>query len=239
MQKQFTSSVIYYLQEGKENLRQTIEIAIDAARAHRIETLVIFTSQGDGVRLAHDLIKDGGGIDLVAVTFPQGMTFLDDKGEPFTSEISPEHRQMFADENIPLVRAHLPFAPIPPYFKDRGVLANDLSLVENALSIFGGSMGLCVQSVLMACDAGAIPIGEHVIACTSDTAILARATCTTRLLRDFIVREILCKPAIFDIGKKERSQALSAEHPQEIAGEVKALPSEGQQAPQQKLNQER
>ena len=94
-------------------------------------------------------------------------------------------------------------------------------------------MGLCVQAVLMACDAGAIPIGEHVIACTSDTAILARATCTTKLLRDFIVREILCKPAVFDIGKKEKSQALPAEHqPKELAGEVKALPAEGEQKSQ-------
>lgn len=230
MQNQFTSSVTYYLQEGKENLKQTVQIAIDAARAHRIETLVVFTSQGDGIRFALDLLQGTHDIRLIAVTFPQGMLFLDDKGEPFTSEVTPENRKLFASENIPLVRAHLPFAPIPPYFKDRGVLANDLSLVENALSIFGGSMGLCVQAVLMACDAGVLEIGEHVIACTSDTAILARATCTTKLLRDFIVREILCKPAIFDIGKKERPQALAAEQtPQELSGEIKALPAESDQ----------
>jgi len=230
MQSQITVPVTYYLQEGKANLRQTIEIAVTAARAHRINKLVIFTSQGDGVRIALDILAqptseaETSKIGLVGVTFPQGTQFVDEKNEPFAVEISPENQQLFAKAAIPLIRAHLPFSPIPPYFKDRGVLANDLSLIENALNIFGGSMSLCVQAVLMACDAGALEIGEHVIACTADTAVLARATCTTRLLRDFIIREILCKPAVFDIGKKEKHTAgLPGEEPQQLTSEIKVL----------------
>lgn len=153
------------------------------------------------------------------------MEFLGEKDQLFTTDITPENKKLFAAENFPIIRAHLPFSPIPPYFRDRGVLANDLSLVENALNIFGGSMSLCVQAVLMACDAAVLAIDEHVIACTSDTAILARATCTTRLLKEFIVREVLCKPAVFDIGKKERP-TLPEKAAQTIEGEVKILPND-------------
>jgi hypothetical protein len=158
------------------------------------------------------------------------MHFVDDQKQPMKVDISPDNKALLQQEGIPIVRAHMPFAPIPPSFKDRGVLANDLSLVENALNIFGGSMSLCVQAVLMACDAGHVPIGEHVVACTSDTAILAKATCTTRLLTEFAVREILCKPAIFDIGKKEKKEPMLKQAPSlEIEGqaaqsEAKALP---------------
>ncbi|HET9285446.1 MAG TPA: hypothetical protein VFR24_26135 [Candidatus Angelobacter sp.] len=232
MQDQFTAPITYYLQEGKANLHQTVKIALEGAKAHNVKTVVIFTSQGEGVRVAHDAIQAPGSpfadINIVAVTFPQGMQFVDEKQQPMLVDILPENKDLFRRENIPLVRAHMPFHPIPPFFKNRGVLANDLSLVENALNIFGGSMSLCVQAVLMACDAGIVPIGDHVITCTSDTAVLAKATCTTRLLTEFIVREILCKPAIFDIGMKENKEAVLPDQSQqptlEGEGEIKSLP---------------
>ena len=64
-------------------------------------------------------------------------------------------------------------------------------------------MSLCVQAVVMACDAGEVARSEHVIALTSDTAILAQAAPTRYMLTEFAVREILCKPAIYTIGRKE------------------------------------
>jgi hypothetical protein len=60
-----------------------------------------------------------------------------------------------------------------------------------------GSMSLCVQAVLMASDAGRVNRGEHVIALTSDTAILAQSAPTRYMLTEFAVREVLCKPAIY------------------------------------------
>jgi hypothetical protein len=60
-----------------------------------------------------------------------------------------------------------------------------------------------VQAALMACDAGEVELGEHVIALTSDTAILVRTSPTERLLTDFIVREVLCKPMRLTVVKSE------------------------------------
>jgi len=55
----------------------------------------------------------------------------------------------------------------------------------------------------MACDDGEVELGEHVIALTSDTAILARVAPTERFMADFIVREILCKLLSLTVTKRE------------------------------------
>jgi hypothetical protein len=114
------------------------------------------------------------------------------------------------------VRAHLPFDPIRAQYQSYGVLGHDLSLLGNVLTIFGGSMSLCVQAILMACDAGIVRKGEHVISLTSDTSILVRSAPTSHLLTDFIVREIFCKSVVMDISKKEKIESPTTEKTPEL-----------------------
>lgn len=52
---------------------------------------------------------------------------------------------------------------------------------------------------------GYVEPGDHVIALTSDTAILATAAVTRQMLSQLVVREIICKPAILTIGRKEEA----------------------------------
>ncbi len=205
MQPQFITSITYFLQEGRDNLPECLKIAFQAAKKQNVERIVIFTARGEGIQLALDrfcCLDEYKNIKLVAVTFPQAKAFTAE-GKPLEVRISDDAERIMNQRGIPIVRAHLPFDPIAPPFKDRGVLAQDLSLVESALNIFGGGMSLCVQAVVLACDAGAIGLGEHVIAMTSDTAILVQAAPTARMLREMIIREILCKPAILSIGRNE------------------------------------
>jgi hypothetical protein len=206
MQSQFTTSATYFLQEGRENLHECLKIAFQTAKKQHIDKVVMFTARGDGILLALNTLcgqDDYKDIKLVAVTFSPTRMFTTPEGNPMVVSISPEADEAIKKNKIPLVKAHLPFDPIAPPFNDRGVLAQDLSLVESALNIFGGGMSLCVQAVILACDAGAIGLGEHVIAMTADTAILVQASSTARMLRELIVREILCKPAILSIGRNE------------------------------------
>jgi uncharacterized protein len=163
-------------------------------------------------------------IKLVAVSFANGKIFTDKKGEKIESKISPEDLEFFKQNNVPVVRAHLPFDPITPFHGNNGMLGQDLSLVSEALSIFGGSMPPCIQAIMMACDAGVVEIGEHVIALTSDTAILAQASNTDRMLGELIVREILCKAAVLTISRKEHSEKMSGQLTLEMDSEPKTLP---------------
>src|SRR5579863_3789025 len=206
MTTQFTARITYFLQEGRENLLECLRTSFRAARKHNIEKLIIFTTQGLGIAMALDEFcskPEFSGIKLVAVTFPVGQPFTDAEGKPLDYDISSELRERFRAMEVPIVRAHMPFDPIASIYRDRGVLGHDLSLVESALNAFGGSMSLCIQAVMIACDAGEVGWGEHVIALASDTAILAQASPTRCMLRDLAVREILCKPVIYNVGRAE------------------------------------
>jgi len=233
MRPHFSTSITYFLQEGRDNLSECLKIAFQAARQQSIEKIVIFTARGEGVQMALEQFctqEEYRKIKLVAVTFPQGKEFtLENK--PLDVRIPEATEQTLKEQGVPIVRAHLPFDPIAPPFRDRGVLAQDLSLVESALNIFGGGMSLCVQAVVLACDAGAIGLGEHVIAMISDTAILVQAATTRRMLKELVVREILCKPAILSIGRNE-SQIEGRISPKMIeAGEVEPKPALGEGKP--------
>lgn len=231
MQNQFRAPTTYFLGEGRENLAECLAIAFEAAVQHNAHKIVIFTAEGEGLRLATERFcsqPQYEKIRLVGVTFPRGKRFTDATGRPRRVEIPVELERRFQSQGIPIIRAHLPFDPISPPFKDRGVLAQDLSLVGDALNMFCGSMSLCVQAVVLACDAGAVELGEHVIALTSDTAILAQASCTRRMLSQLVIREILCKPAILTIGRREIAERLiEATAEMQPARTAKALPRRG------------
>ena len=230
MQKQFTARITYFLQEGKGNMEHCLKIAFDAAKQQNVTRIIIFTAMGDGIRLALESfcrLPEFEHIRLVAVTFPAGQPFTDAEGRPVQVEISPENALLMKKYEIPVIKAHLPFDPVATFHRRGGVLGQDMSLVGEALSMFGGSMSLCVQAILMACDAGAVGLGEHVIALTSDTAILAQASCTTKMLRDLVIREILCKPAVLSIGRREASEQLPLPMELPTPAAQKALPAEG------------
>jgi uncharacterized protein len=199
----------YFFQEGKANLSRCLHATFEAAAAHNIKKVIIFTSAGQGVVMAvrefcsQERFAD---IGLIAVTFPSHTQFS--AGDPSEHKI-PENVCNFLDtKSIPIVRAHLPFDPIRSHYEGHGILGQDFSLIGNALRIFCGSMSLCVQAVLMASDAGYVGLGEHVIAMTSDTSILVRAAGTSRFLTDLIVREIICKPVLLTVGKSEKADAV-------------------------------
>lgn len=228
MEKQFISGTVYFLQEGRENLRECLKIAFQAAKKQNVSKIIIFTARGEGVRIAiesHLSQDEFANIKAIAVAFPHGKIFTDKNKNNIEVEISKEDLAFFGEHHVPVVRAHLPFDSIMPFFKSSGMLGQDLSLVSEALGIFGGSMALCVQAITMACDAGEVEIGEHVIALTSDTAILAQASNTDRMLGELIVREILCKAAVLTISRKEHSEKMPGQLSLEIGSDSKTLPA--------------
>jgi hypothetical protein len=203
---QVTESITYFPEEGRKNLGECLRISFETAVQYDLEKIIIFTGIGDGLEAAIDNFlsqESYSHIKLVGVTFPQGFK-VRREGEQISPEFPIDRKKDLIERGIPLVRAHLPFDAISTQYQQHGVLAQDMSLVGNALNMFCGSMSLCVQAVLMACDAGEVEIGEHVIVMTSDTSLIVRAAPTTRLLTDFIVRQINCKPAFLTVAKAEK-----------------------------------
>jgi hypothetical protein len=210
MNKSFIAQTTYFLQEGRENLDDCLKIAFQASVQQGIEKLVIFTAYGEGVKRAIEnfcIREEFLHTKLVAVTFPAGKTFTDAKNRTYEATIPDEIRALMKRHEIPLVKAHLPFDAIEPGAAQQTTVGRGFNLLGETLNMFCGSMSLCVQAIALACDAGHISTGEHVIALTSDTAILAKAAVTRRMLSQLVVREILCKPAILTIGRNETAPA--------------------------------
>jgi hypothetical protein len=211
MNNSFAAPTTYFLQEGRENLEDCLKLSFQAALQQGIDRVIIFTAYGDGVKIAVEQFcskPEYDHIKLVAVTFPAGKEFTNTRNEPVLVSIADDVAAMMSAHGIPLVKAHLPFDSIEPGAALRTTVGRGFNLLSEALNMFCGSMSLCVQSVALACDAGYIEPGEHVIALTSDTAILATAAVTRKMLSQLVVREIICKPAILTIGRKEASPKM-------------------------------
>ena len=192
--KKLRSNTTYFLAEGKENLHESIRLSFVRAAKAGIRKIVIFTVNGEGIELAcREFLKTDAYRDqeVVAVSFPYGTV-------PSEALEIPEARvQLFQEFRIPLLRA-------TSLIDDTSAPSSSPNhIVRKTLEIFSGGTALCVWAVLVACDAGAVHAGEHVIACCADTAILAKAAPSSHFLKFFAVREIVCKPLIHDLSKGE------------------------------------
>ena len=73
MTEPFIYPIEYFFQEGKGNLSRCLEATFEAAVAHSIHKIVIFTSAGKGVKMAiEDYCSQEkyAEIKVIAVTFP-------------------------------------------------------------------------------------------------------------------------------------------------------------------------
>jgi hypothetical protein len=230
MKNKTVSGVVYFEQEGRQNLSHVLNTVKSAFRKRedvRTYKVVIFTAAGEGPALAYNKLKQYSP-KIIAVTFPAGFSIRrsDNEGKEITTPIylSDELTKFFAGVGIPVLRSRLPFDGLG----GAESIAQQMKLIRDVLSLFGGGFSLCVQAVLQACDMGTVDIGEKVVVITGDCAAIITASTTARfLLPDggLSINEILCKPRNLSLTRKPIKQ------PKQISGqlfpaekEIKLLP---------------
>jgi hypothetical protein len=187
-----------------------------------VKIMVIFTSTGEGPCKALDeyLSQDAFmGIHVIAVSPPVNKQYRGAAGEPVRAGIVGDRFRKLQDAKVPIVSARLPFRsiiahpdPVTPPPESAGHLIvppapnlDTMHAVDRALGIFGGGISLCIQAVLMACDAGAVTLADRVVAMSADTAIVARACQSESFLSPhtgLLIEHIVCRPRIFAISKR-------------------------------------
>ncbi|MCR4398698.1 MAG: hypothetical protein NUV93_07030 [Firmicutes bacterium] len=198
-------SIFYFESEGRENLGKVLSLVKARVMGSTIHKVIVFTRDGEGPLRAAEMLQ---GVQIVAVTFPYKQRFRDservDNGEsivPGTS--SPEVVRKLVERGIRLVRGTMPFQPVViPYAKDPKIEG-----IKHALCLFGTGMSLCIQSILMATDAGEVEPGEEVAAMSADTAIVATGALSHWLFHPeegMEVREIVCKPRVLTVSKNRK-----------------------------------
>jgi hypothetical protein len=204
----FSSDGLYFREEGKGNLHECLVASMESVVRFGLSKLVIFTAKGDGLDAAlrlKEVRPEFDQIQLVGVTFPQGKVFPGREGVHLSTRFEPQLLEELANARVPLVRARLPFDPIWRNYPTSSTVAQELSSFGGVLNIFGGGMSLCVQASLMACDAGYVDWGEHIVVMSADTSVLLQAAPTDHFMTDLIVREIVCKPIFLTVTRKEEA----------------------------------
>lgn len=186
-----------------------------------INKVLIFTGDGEGPQKAveTELFDDMPDLELIAVTFPYNQTYYeqispDEEVEIVTGIPDSNVRKQLEDAGVRIVQGTMPFQDIIiPDVKD-----TKLMTIKRTLELFGGGLTLCVEAVIMACDAGAVKQGEVVIALAADTAIVARASRKSLIFSPFEgmeIKEIICKPRNLTINrdyyKKEEEYPVELE----------------------------
>jgi len=195
---------IYYFEENKpENTDVVLSLVKKKALEKNIKYVIIASTFGNaGVKAAEAF--NGSGINVVVVTHPYG---------PKGSRVIPENENKMNALGAKVVTCTFGFGgvssslrrtpptetgkPLPtPYWPAYVPSTGDL--IANVLRLFGPGMKVCLEITVMAADAGAVPVGENVIAVGgqssgANTAIVIKATNSTTFF-DLDVQEILAKP---------------------------------------------
>lgn len=214
--------MIVFERPGPVNTDEVIKIA--EGISSRYKYLVAASITGDSVLRLMERIKD---INVICVTCPQGMNWEVEKMNNGPFATIPELNQIHADwvkqrltrvpmeitlknrEQLEKLKVKIVQGTIPlfgPTFSMRLHLhkTTDLDLMAKTLELISTGTLVCLESVLMAVDAGVVPEGENVIALAGterglDTAWVLRASASHNLFHPtkgarFI--ELLAKPGI-------------------------------------------
>jgi len=181
--------MLIFEKAGKHNTEAVIRLVKEEAPKRGLRHVVVASTFGDtGLLAARELCPLG--LKVVVVTHNVGFR------EPGTLEMSPETRREIESMGAIVYTGTMVFRNLGTAIRDL-LHYSQQDLVANTLRILGQGLKVCVEIVLMACDAGLIP-PEDVVAVAgtargADTAALIRAMPSNRFFH-LKVREIWAKP---------------------------------------------
>ena len=197
-------SKIYYFEEIKpENTNILLKLVKKKALEKGIKNIVVASTRGETGVKAVEAFK-GSGLNIVVVTHqigPQGPELLEENEKKIKALggkiVTCTHAFGGVGSSLRAIPPRQPNQPMPQphwpaYVPPMG------ELIANVLRLFAQGMKVCFEITVMAADAGAIPIGENVIAIAgqgrgANTAIVIKSANTSNFF-DLDVQEIIAKP---------------------------------------------
>jgi hypothetical protein len=184
-------NITYFEKPGSENTEETIKLAYERAIELGIKDVVVASSYGStALRVAEYF--DPSKFNIVAVTICEGHR---DKGWT----ISKEARERLLAKGIKVYTGvHSLDSDVNSAFTEKFGGLSFSDVVAQTLYRFCQGMKVCVEIVLMAADAGLIPVDREVIAIAgtdrgADTAIVVKPAYPRKFL-ELKIKEIIAKP---------------------------------------------
>lgn len=184
---------MYFDLPGPADTGDTVTIAIREAKQRRISHIVAASNTGETVlSLAEEAKKQGYEGGLVCVTHVFGFK------ENGKNELSDENREKLCKMGISICTAGHALSGAERALSRKFQGVYPLEIIAHTLRMFGQGTKVCLETAVMALDAGLVPYGEQLIALGgtargADTAILLTPAYSSAIL-DSRIHEILCKP---------------------------------------------
>jgi len=184
--------ILYFDKGGAENTDLALAVSKERAIELGIDDVVVASTHGETGLKAAKAFRSLKKVNLVVVTICEG----------FSSEgwaMTREERARLEKEGVKVLTCiHALGDDVSSAFTEKfgGKAPNEI--VTQTLYRFCQGMKVCVEIVLMAADAGLIPVDREVIAIAgtgegADTAIVVKPAYPRRFL-DLEIKEIIAKP---------------------------------------------
>ena len=184
-------SITYFEKAGPANTDETVRLAYERALELGVTDVVVASTHGGTALKVADVFDDPR-FNIVAVTISEAY-----KEEGWT--MSKEERKRLEDRGIKVFTGiHALSGDVNASFTQKFGGKSINEIVAQTLYRFCQGMKVCVEVVLMAADAGLIPVDREVIAISgtgegADTAIVVKPSYSRRFF-DLKIKEIIAKP---------------------------------------------
>lgn len=161
-------------------------------RREGIRNIVIASTTGETGAKAALMLK---GFDVVVVTRHMGFR------EPGVHELLEDFRQQIVKHKAKILTSTHALSSVERAIRRKFGTLQPLEIIANALRLLGEGTKVCVEIVIMAADAGLIPVDRDVIAIAgtgrgADTALVIKPANASSFF-DLEIREIIAKPRNF------------------------------------------
>lgn len=182
-------AIVYFDRPGSQNTEEVIRLAKDRAEELGIKDIVVASTKGvTGVK-ASEVFR---GFNVVVVSHFTGFK------EAGVQELSDENRKRIEKNRGKILTCMHAFAGIDRAIRLKFGTWCPAEIMAQTLKIFGDGTKVAVEIVMMAADAGLIPVDRDVIAIGgtgtgADTALVVQPANSTRFF-DLTIKEIIAKP---------------------------------------------
>jgi len=183
---------VYFDSAGRHNTDVVLKLAKQYAEAEGIGDIVVASTTGETGAKAAQMFK---GFNVVVVTHHVGFR------DPGVNELKEEFRQQISGNGAKILTATHALSSVERAVRKRFGTLQPLELIANALRLMGEGTKVCVEIVIMAADAGLIPVDKDVIAIGgtgrgADTAMVIKPANASKFF-DLKIRETIAKPRDF------------------------------------------
>ena len=178
---------MYFEKCGKTNTKETLKLAIKAAKERGINYIVVASNEGETAKMLKDC-----GINIIVVTHANGYR------EAGTQEMPEKTRTELESYGFKVYTSTHALSGAERGLSNKFGGISPIEVMAYSLRMFGQGIKVCVEISTMALDGGMIPYDEDIISIGgtgrgADSAIILRPAHSSNILGTKI-KEIICKP---------------------------------------------